>query len=224
MHRAVIFDLFGTLVDQVEHFYGGVAAVLGLSDADLSERWRAGSHARNLGHQTFEASLVCLCHDVRPGLDESVARIAVRRGLEELASSLGTVSPTTLFVLQRLSDARVPTGLVSNAWPEVLDFWPQSPVARYFAHPIFSCAVGLAKPDPAIYQLAFEPLGLHAEECLFVGDGGDEELEGAAALGMTPVQVTHRLAPIAPARFHLDSLVDVLGLLDLGDDQLEPHR
>lgn len=40
------------------------------------------------------------------------------------------------------------------------------------------------KPDPAIYLLACRRLGVAPEDCVFVGDGGDRELEGAAAVGM----------------------------------------
>ena len=37
--------------------------------------------------------------------------------------------------------------------------------------PVFSCVVGLCKPDPRIYRLALERLSVQAEESLFVGDG-----------------------------------------------------
>jgi putative hydrolase of the HAD superfamily len=44
------------------------------------------------------------------------------------------------------------------------------------------------KPDPAIYRLCTDALGVTPEECLFVGDGGSHELEAARSLGMTALQ------------------------------------
>jgi putative hydrolase of the HAD superfamily len=46
----------------------------------------------------------------------------------------------------------------------------------------------LLKPEPAIYLKACEALGVKAEECLYVGDGADNELRGASALGMRTVR------------------------------------
>ena len=68
--------------------------------------------------------------------------------------------------------------------------WSRSPLRPCFDAAIFSCNVGAAKPDPAIYLAACEALGVAPAECLFVGDGGADELRGAAALGMIPVQMT----------------------------------
>jgi len=65
---------------------------------------------------------------------------------------------------------------------------------------VFSCEVGLAKPDPAIYHLAAARLGVEPAECLFVGDGGSDELSGAGAAAMTPVLLTRHLEVMAPQR------------------------
>ena len=50
---------------------------------------------------------------------------------------------------------------------------------------MLSFDAGLAKPDPRIYELAVRGLGVRAERCLYVGDGSDGELSGAAKAGMT---------------------------------------
>ena len=47
------------------------------------------------------------------------------------------------------------------------------------------------KPDPRIYQLTAERLEVRPEECLFVGDGGSQELSGALSVGMHPVLIRH---------------------------------
>lgn len=79
-------------------------------------------------------------------------------------------------------------GLISNCAPEEISAWKASALASYFDDVVFSYAVKLAKPDPAIYQLACSRLQVSPDESVFVGDGGSNELQGAAAVGMLPYQ------------------------------------
>jgi putative hydrolase of the HAD superfamily len=53
-----------------------------------------------------------------------------------------------------------------------------------------SAFVGMRKPEPGIYELTLERLGVRAEECLFVDDL-EVNCEAAGALGMTAVRFVH---------------------------------
>ncbi|MGH2621083.1 MAG: HAD-IA family hydrolase, partial [Anaerolineales bacterium] len=64
-------------------------------------------------------------------------------------------------------------------------------IADAFDKLIISAEVGLAKPDPRIYRLALEGLGVEAGQAIFVDDF-PENLEAAAALGMHPVHFENR--------------------------------
>ncbi|WP_346533844.1 HAD-IA family hydrolase [Micromonospora sp. DPT] len=103
---------------------------------------------------------------------------------------LDRVSTTALDVLDALREEGHPLALISNATAETAEAWPQSQLARRFDVAIFSCDVGLAKPDPAIYRTATERLGVAPAQCVFVGDGADGELAGAAEVGMTVFRTT----------------------------------
>jgi putative hydrolase of the HAD superfamily len=46
------------------------------------------------------------------------------------------------------------------------------------------------KPQAEIYRAALDALGLLPTETLYVGDGSDEELSGAARCGMQPVLIS----------------------------------
>jgi len=76
------------------------------------------------------------------------------------------------------------TGFLSNSGPEVMarvrERWPLD--ARFDAV-VISCEVGVSKPDPRIYQLCLDRLGLPAPETLFVDDRADN-IEGAARVGL----------------------------------------
>jgi putative hydrolase of the HAD superfamily len=85
--------------------------------------------------------------------------------------------------------SRVATGLVSNCTEEVALVWDESPFAGLFDAVVFSATAGCAKPDRRIYELALGQLPAAASETLFVGDGANDELEGARRVGMTPVLV-----------------------------------
>jgi putative hydrolase of the HAD superfamily len=45
------------------------------------------------------------------------------------------------------------------------------------------------KPEPEIYRWCLAALGLEACDCVFAGDGGSDELQGAKAVGMQTVLV-----------------------------------
>ena len=63
------------------------------------------------------------------------------------------------------------------------------PLHHYFDTTTFSCAVGMRKPDPRIYAITCVRLGLAPERCLYVGDGGSDELAGAERMGMTALRI-----------------------------------
>ena len=71
--------------------------------------------------------------------------------------------------------------------------WGETELHGLFDSELFSCDVGLRKPDPRIYLLACEQLGVEPAEALFVGDGANDELAGADRVGMRAVLI-HRPA------------------------------
>jgi putative hydrolase of the HAD superfamily len=54
---------------------------------------------------------------------------------------------------------------------------------------VFSFEVKAKKPDGIVYLLTCERLDVRPSDCIFVGDGGNQELEGAEAVGMTAVMI-----------------------------------
>jgi putative hydrolase of the HAD superfamily len=78
--------------------------------------------------------------------------------------------------------------------------WGDCPLAGLFDAEVFSCMVGCVKPERKIYDDCLRRLGLSAEECLFVGDGGSNELAGARDAGMSTVFVSGVIAELWPER------------------------
>jgi putative hydrolase of the HAD superfamily len=82
------------------------------------------------------------------------------------------------------------TGLISNSWST--SHYDRKLLAELFDTAVISAEVGLHKPQPEIYLLAAERLGVEPAECIFVDDLR-ENIDGAEAVGMTGVR--HRSAP-----------------------------
>jgi putative hydrolase of the HAD superfamily len=188
---AVIFDLYGTLVDfsarRLDQTLVDLATILGLAHAD----YLAMNADKRLGweegiYETLEAHFedVCTAHRV----DASSERIqaAVERylefgrlGLEPRAEALDTMA------WLRSTGYRI--GVISNCSTEVPLLWPDTPLAGLVDTAVFSCLERIRKPDPRIYQLACSRLQVLPGACVYVGDGGSNELTGAAAVGMRAI-------------------------------------
>ncbi len=98
-------------------------------------------------------------------------------------------TPGTPEVLAELCRRGLRLAAVSN-WdvllPEIL---AAMGLAGYFERIYASAALGVPKPDPAIYQRALAELGLRPEEVLFVGDRPEPDYEAPKRLGMRALLV-----------------------------------
>ncbi|MCZ7438727.1 HAD family hydrolase [Micromonospora sp. WMMC241] len=193
MPRPVVFDLFHTLLhgadDERDRVVGEMALVVGVDPAALVAAYHATWRDRLVRWDAEETVRVLAGRLGGTPTGAQVARAADRR--RALARRVLDRAPATaLDVLDALRADGHPLALISNATSETAEAWPGGPLARRFDVAVFSCEVALAKPDPAIYRLAAERLGVAPGDCVYVGDGADGELAGAAAVGMTVLRTT----------------------------------
>jgi epoxide hydrolase-like predicted phosphatase len=107
-----------------------------------------------------------------------------------------------LEALRRARRAGVRTGMISNSWGR--GRYDRALFGELFDGVVISGEVGLHKPQPQIFELGAECIGLSAPRCVFVDDLR-ENCEGAEAVGM--VAVLHRGADQTLAR--LEELLEV---------------
>jgi putative hydrolase of the HAD superfamily len=187
----VIFDFFGTLTRSVRRGpqHAEIARRLGCDPEVVRGVLDRTFHSRARG--TFGSAVATLrwvteqagAHPRPAELEEAVpARVDALKADTRLR-------PDAVSALAAIKERGLATALVSDCTHELPEFLPSLPVAALLDAQVFSVQVGVCKPDPAIYLEACDRLGVPAEACLYVGDGGSRELTGAAAVGMTPVRL-----------------------------------
>ena len=80
------------------------------------------------------------------------------------------------------------TAVVSNCSAEEANGIENAEISQYIDEMVLSYKVQMKKPDSCIYREAAKRLCVDPEECIFVGDGGSNELTGAREAGMKAIQ------------------------------------
>lgn len=121
-----------------------------------------------------------------------------------------------LATLDVLEDAGYRLGVISNNEKNLVNILEYHELMDYFDLVITSEEIGAEKPDPLIFQVALERIGLPAEKCAHVGDSVIEDVKGARRAGMTPVWLDrNRLGkeiPGVPKIFSLNELPSLFSL------------
>ena len=186
-YRAVIFDLWQTLVpwpaESARRMYAQLARTWGADPQVLDEVWFRRRRERETG--PIEPHLRSIAEEL--GLSGDVdAVMTIRRDwtFESLVPREDAVP--TLEELRRRGHR---LGMISACSQDVPEVWDRTPFGPLFDSAVFSCSVGFSKPDARIYALAAHELATDPADCLFVGDGANDELPGAERAGMTAVQL-----------------------------------
>jgi putative hydrolase of the HAD superfamily len=104
--------------------------------------------------------------------------------IETDALSWSDFRPAVWDIAARFRAGGGRTAMLSNGVPEIISrVRAERSLEEWFDVVIVSCEVGCSKPDPAIYHICLERLGVPAREALFVDDRL-ENLEAAAAVGL----------------------------------------
>lgn len=193
-YKAVIFDLFGTLIDNfTRKDYDGVmaeiAGILKAPQEDFIKLWKSSFNDRVTGnHGDQRESFIHICRE----LQIKVSPEQIERAFNiRMDFSRRTTIPRdgSVEVLSALREKGYKIGLISDCTGEIPLIWDETPFANIFDVKIFSCVVKTKKPDPHIYRMAAEQLKVKPGECLYVGDGSSNELTGALGVGMHPVRI-----------------------------------
>ena len=193
-YRAVIFDLFGTLVrnfttPEYQKVLQHMAETTGLPPSEFIKQWWAAARQRNTGDiESIKSFIKDIGSSLGKIVQEEQAEQAVKVRLDYVREML-TPRPQAIDVLTSLRSRGYKTGLVSDCSVEIPMVFDETPLALLFDTRIFSCSVGVRKPDPRIYQLACEDLKVPPQKCLYIGDGGSHELTGATQSGMQAVMI-----------------------------------
>lgn len=190
MFKAIFFDLFFTLIVPAYEKGNNEFDILNLS-VDEWEQYAENDllyRERALGLVKTETEIIDKIVSLIPFEVSALQKEQVLHAREKrMKAALKMVSEEILIALQKFKTMNMKLGLISNADCIDCKYWKQSPLFQYFDDAVFSCDVGLLKPDRQIYKLAMERLGVAPERCLFVGDGGSNELCGAKSAGMRTV-------------------------------------
>jgi putative hydrolase of the HAD superfamily len=228
MIQAVIFDLGGTLLDfhpqqlpwlewerlgleQACQYLIGRGYALSQQSFEahfidmLPERWvRAAQGGDNLrlGDVMRET---CAAFGAAPDDDEIEEAIA--RYIAPLDSGV-VLFDDTLDTLHTLRARGLKLGLVSNTmWPARYhqDELDRFGLAPYLDHTVFSADAGVWKPQPGIYRLSLDALGVAAAEAVFVGDMPEHDIVGAQGVGMRAVYIKNKA--FIPDGVHPDAVI-----------------
>jgi putative hydrolase of the HAD superfamily len=191
---AVVFDLYETLVpgggrlvrDAVS---AAMAADLGVEPSAFAAQIRASFDERARGLLgDLPSTVEALAARIGGTPSSAAIQVAAARRLD-LVLQLLQAPVLTVSVLRQLRAAGYRLGLVSDCSVETPTLWAETPLACLVDVAVFSCVEGVRKPDPGLYRSAARGLHVDLSECVYVGDGASDELNGAEAAGMTAIQL-----------------------------------
>jgi len=204
MIKAIIFDLGGVLMTDVplKQIAEDLAKKFPLSEVDSLRSLQEEIHAHlyptdhwnllTLGKITedeywdnfLKASKISEKSEVRSEKLKKELKKKVRSSLYLLDHSTKIVNLLKNHSFDYAQDLRYKLGILSNHAKEWSEYMKQRfDLFKSFDQIIFSCDIGLRKPDPKSYQIALERLHCDPNECVFVDDKM-RNTDAAEKLGM----------------------------------------
>ena len=222
MIKAVIFDMYETLIthfDSPLYFGTQMALDAGIEEEKFQKTWRAEEENRTIGKITLEKLLEKILKENNCFSEEKMKYIVDKRICckEEAFEHLHI---EIIPMLKALKEKGMLIGLISNCFSEEAMVIKKSVLYPFFDAVCLSYDEGIQKPNAAIFERCIEKLDVKAEECLYVGDGGSNELEVAKELGMKAVQAvwylkegsnqpTQRIADFE----HIETPLDIIDII-----------
>jgi putative hydrolase of the HAD superfamily len=179
--KGLLIDFGGVLTTNVFDSFKAFCRAEGLPEDSVKKMFRERGEGLSLLRQLEKGELTAaeFSEKFAPLLG-----VAPDNLVERLFGGIGPDEPM-LEAVRRARAAGIKTGLISNTWGDGLAY-DRALLEELFDAVVLSGEVGLHKPQPKIFHLSAERIGVAPEECVFVDDLR-ENCEGAEAVGMKAI-------------------------------------
>ena len=180
--RGLLVDFGGVLTTNVFQSFRQFCEAEGLPADTVKRAFRDDPEALGLLRRLEKGELEH--REFEPLFAERLGIERTEGLVERLFAGVGP-EDDMLEAVRRARSGGVRTGLISNSWGEGLAY-DQSALDELFHAVVISGDVGLHKPQPEIFLLGAERIGVPPAECVFVDDLR-ENCAGAEEVGMTAI-------------------------------------
>ncbi|MBW4026025.1 MAG: HAD family phosphatase [Acidobacteria bacterium] len=186
--RAVIFD-YGMVLSTAQEpaAHSNLLAITGLEHAAFEQHYWRHRHEYDLGVLNGNSYWETFSREAE--LEFTPAQI--ERLIENDVLMWSTLNEGMLAWVEAVRESGMKTGILSNMGEELLRYMRQEfGWLREFDHHTWSCELGIAKPDPAIYTHTCEKLEVAPQEAVFLDDK-PENISAANSVGIHAILFTN---------------------------------
>jgi putative hydrolase of the HAD superfamily len=180
--QAAFFDFGGVLTNPVWDSFAAFCRQEGLDPDAVKRLFREDPEALALLRK-LETGAISE-DEFEHGFGEMLGLTNHQRLIDSMFAGM-TPDEEMLSAVRELRGAGIHTGLISNSWS--VDHYDRRLLAELFEEVVISAEVRMHKPEPEIYLLAAERMGVEPGASIFVDDLR-ENCEGAEAVGMTAIR------------------------------------
>ena len=187
-YEALIVDFGGVLTTPLQEAFAGFAESIDIEMSDLVrimlKAYAGEEDSLVTDFETGRLSEEDFSVEFARRISEAAGRDIEAEGIVTRLFRGMDLEPDMIELVRSARTAGIKTALLSNSWGT--STYPRDLLDEIFDVIVISGEVGLRKPDPAIFKMTAEKIGIAAERCIFVDDHPGH-LKSAAEEGMRTV-------------------------------------
>ncbi len=182
-YQAVIFDFGGVIeLDGGGSMLEEIADILHVPPEDFRKAYFERNHLANVHNMKWEDMIkeVIRVFDKNKAAEDRVMELVRER------RSRSAINTELLKLFPVLRQKGYKVAILSNNTSDLRKFLEEKGVDKFVDEIVISGEIGFQKPHKEAFDVAFQKLGVQAEETVFVDDS-PKSLEKAAEIGYTPI-------------------------------------
>lgn len=192
----IFFDVGSTLVDETEAWKHRIRDMIAGTDISLEQ---------------FDEQRIRFAKEGLNGESEAIRFFGLTKTLWHSEDEVPYADAED--TLRYLRERGYKLGIIANQVPGTAERLKGWGLLEHFEVIAASAELGVAKPDKAIFEKAFEMADCKAEEAAMVGDRLDNDIVSAKQMGMKTVWIRNGLAIYQEAAGEADTVIDGLSEL-----------
>jgi len=182
MIKAIAFDYGGVIEITEKGLMQKIADYLQITLENWFKEYKTLNYLCNTGENSYE-EVYALTAKKFNASDAEISHIheMMRKNMEARK-----INFELLEIIKDLKNKNYKIGLLSNNYIQLRQQMIEEDTIKYFDSVVVSSEVGYQKPQPEIFEILFNKLGIKSDELIFIDDS-PSSLEGANKIGYIPI-------------------------------------